>query len=72
MVKIKVDCPKLIELRIRQGMLGADLARGIGITRQGIYGIESGRAKPSPALAKRISEVLGVKFDDIFSLVEGD
>lgn len=72
MVKIKVNCSTLTELRIRKGMLGTDLARDVGITRQGVYGIESGRANPSPALAKKIAEVLGVEFDDIFSLVEGE
>lgn len=72
MVKIKVNCSVLTELRIRKGMLGSDLAKGVGITRQGIYGIESGRSNPSPLLAKKIAEILEVEFDDIFSLAEGD
>lgn len=72
MVKIKTNCFKLSEVRIRKGMTGADLAVQVGITKQGIYGIEKGRTSPSPALAKKISEMLGIPFDDIFSIVEGE
>ncbi|GAB6154766.1 hypothetical protein JCM17380_35160 [Desulfosporosinus burensis] len=57
MVKIKTDCFKLSELRINQGMQGTDLARKAGVT---------------PALAKKLAEIFGVPFDNIFTLVEGD
>ena len=72
MIKIKTDYPTLTESRIIKGMSGADLARGTGITRQGVHGIESGKSNPSPALAKKIAAILEVQFDDIFSLVEGE
>jgi DNA-binding XRE family transcriptional regulator len=72
MVKIKTDRFKLSELRIRQGMLGTDLASKVGVTKQNIYAIEKGRTNPNPALAKKITEVLNVPFDTIFSLVEGE
>lgn len=72
MVKIKTNCFKLSELRIRQGMLGTDLARRAGVTKQNIYAIEKGRTNPTPSLAKKITEILNVPFDNIFSLVEGD
>jgi len=72
MIKIKTDCHILTELRIIKGMSGADLARGVGITRQGVHSIENGRSNPSPVNAKKIAEILNVRFDDIFSLVEGE
>ena len=72
MVKIKADCLKLSELRIRQGMSGTDLAQKVGVTRQNISKIEKGHSNPSPALAKSITMVLNVPFDSIFSIVEGD
>lgn len=72
MVKIKTDCFKLSELRIRQGMMGTDLAAKVGVTKQNIYAIEGGRTNPNPALAKKITEALNAQFDDIFSIVEGE
>lgn len=72
MLKIETDCLKLSELRIRQGMSQAELARVVGVARQSINGVEQGRANPTPLLAKNIAETLGISFDDIFSLVEGD
>ena len=72
MVRIKTDCSILTELKIKKGISGVDFARGVGITRLGVYTIENGRVNPSPALAKKIAEILEVPFDNIFSLVEGD
>ena len=72
MVKIKTDRFKLSELRINQGMQGTDLARKAGVTKQNIYAIEKGRTNPTPALAKKLAEIFGVPFDNIFTLVEGD
>ena len=72
MVKIKTNCSKLSEIRIRKGMLGTDLAKKVGVTRQAIYGIEKGATNPSAGLAKKITEALDVPFDNIFSLVEGE
>jgi len=70
-IKIKTDCLKLAELRIKHGMLPTDLARGVGVTRQAIYAIENGSKNPTPALANKIAGILEAEFDDIFSIVEG-
>lgn len=67
MVKIKTNCLKLSEYRIRQGMKCADLARKIGVTRQSIAAVERGLS-PSPDLSKKIVEALGIEFDDVFSI----
>lgn len=67
MIKIKTDCLKLSEYRIRQGMKCSDLARKVGVTRQSISAIEQG-ISPSPNLAKKIVEALGIKFDDVFTI----
>jgi len=69
MVKIKTDCMRLSEMRIRQGMNCAELADKAGVTRQAISKIERG-CTPGPALAKKIVEVLNVPYDCIFSIVE--
>lgn len=72
MVKIKPNRDELYKLRILQGMSCADLALKVGVTRQCIATIERGLSNPSPSTAKKISEILNVPFDDIFSMVEGD
>lgn len=41
-------------------------AKDLGVTRQELWGIISGRSKPSPQLAKRISEKLGLDSRIIF------
>ena len=70
MVKIKTNCFKLSELRIKQGMLGTDLAIKLGVTKQNIYAIEKGKTNPNPALAKKITDLFNVPFENIFTLVE--
>lgn len=72
MIKIKTNCLVMAELRIKKGMLGTDLAKAVGVTRQAIYALEKGTMHPTPDLAKRITNALEVNFDNIFSLVEGD
>ena len=72
MVKIKTNCFKLSETRIRLGMSVNELSKAAGVTRQAIYSLEAGIMNPTPATAKKITKTLNIKFDDIFSLVEGE
>jgi len=71
MLKVKTDCQRMSEMRIRQGMNCSDLAVKVGVSRQAISKIERGDT-PGPALAKKIVEVLNVPYDCIFSIVEGE
>ena len=61
----------LAEKRIREGLTGVDVAKKIGITKAGYYSIERGDNGVSPANAKKISEVLGCDFDELFRM-EGE
>ena len=45
----------------------ADLARKLGVSRQSINAIETGRSDPSLALAFRIAETFGLGIEDVFS-----
>lgn len=72
MLIIKADCLKLSELRIKQGMSQAEFARTLGVARQTMNMVEKGRINPTPFLAKNIADNLGIEFDEIFSIVEGD
>ncbi|MDX1284082.1 MAG: helix-turn-helix transcriptional regulator [Draconibacterium sp.] len=49
-----------------------DLAKLIGVSRQTINSIETGRYIPSTALALKLSEVFEKTVNEIFSLEESD
>lgn len=49
-----------------------DLAVAIGVSRQTIYSIESGRYVPSTLLALKIAAYFGKTVNDIFQLEDGD
>jgi len=47
-------------------MTQQDLAEKIGVTRQTVNAIETGKYSPSLEVAFRIAEVFGVRVDDVF------
>lgn len=49
-----------------------DLAVAIGVSRQTINSIESGRYEPSTLLALKIAAYFGKTVNDIFQLEDGD
>ena len=54
-------------LRFAHGeMTQAELAEGVGVTRQTIIAIEQGRYSPSLEMAFQIAQALGVSLDDVF------
>lgn len=50
----------------------AELAEKIGVSRQTINSIESGKYVPSTVLALKIAEVFSCTVEGIFTLEEGD
>jgi putative transcriptional regulator len=48
------------------GMSQADLARIVGVTRQTIVALETGRYAPSLELAMRLATVFGCTVDSLF------
>lgn len=55
-------------LRFEHGeMTQSDLAERIGVTRQTILAIESGKYAPSLETAFRIAQVFGVGVEDVFA-----
>ena len=54
------------EHRNQQGMTQADLAVTVGVSRQTVISIESGRYLPSLALAFRIARQFGVPLEQLF------
>lgn len=50
----------------------ADLAERIGVSRQTINSIETGRYVPSTILALKLAHLFGVQVEEVFQLEEGD
>ena len=53
-------------LRAEQDWTQADLAERIGVSRNSVIAIESGKFDPSLPLAFRIAEVFGLAIEQIF------
>jgi putative transcriptional regulator len=53
-------------------MTQEDLANAVGVSRQAINSIETGKYVPSTLLALKIAEYFGKTVNDIFKLEEGD
>ena len=63
------------KLRIERSKLQitqADLAAAIGVSRQSIHAIESGKYIPSTLLALKLSRYFSCKVEDLFELEETD
>jgi putative transcriptional regulator len=53
-------------LRLERGWTQAEFARKLGISRQSLYAIETGRFDPSLPLAFGIARAFGLTVEDIF------
>jgi putative transcriptional regulator len=58
------------QLRTAQGWTQADLAERLGVSRNSVNAIETGRYEPSLTLAMRIARVFGKAVEEIFFLEE--
>ena len=56
--------------RAQAGLSQADAARAVGISRQALIGIESGRHVPSTSIALGLARALGCRVEDLFALAE--
>ena len=59
---------KLYEYRINAGLSQSELAEKLGVTNKAVSKWETGAAKPSTELIRRLSAVLGVSVDELLSL----
>ena len=58
---------RIAMLRRGERLSQADLARRLGVSRQSINAIETGRSDPSLALAFRIAELFGQSVEEVFA-----
>lgn len=63
---------RLRVLRAEQNWSQAELGMRVGVTRQAINAIETGRYDPGLPLAMKIARVFEQKVDDIFELEDKD
>ncbi|MEZ5960300.1 MAG: helix-turn-helix transcriptional regulator [Hyphomonadaceae bacterium] len=57
---------RLRELRSERGWTQAELGQKLGVSRNSINAIETGRYEPSLSLALRIAELFELYVEDIF------
>ena len=58
--------------RAEMDLTQEDLAKRIGVSRQSINAIESGRYVPSTVLALKMAHVFGKPVEEVFMLDEND
>ena len=58
------------DLRTERGLSQADIAAELGVSRQTVIAIESGRYSPSLPLAFRIARFFGSTVDEMFDASE--
>ena len=63
---------KIRVARAEERMTQQQLAVAVGVSRQTINAIESGKFVPSTVLALKIAQNFGKSVEDIFFLEEGD
>ena len=63
---------RMEEKRKAQGLTQQQLAVLLGVSRQTIISLESGKYNPSILLAHRIAQTFGVRIEDIFLLEEDE
>ena len=59
---------RIKEYRARHNMKQEELARLVGVRREGIGNLEKGRYNPSLVLAWNIAQVFGVSIEEIFTV----
>ncbi len=63
---------RMEEKRKAQGLTQQQLAILLGVSRQTIISLESGKYNPSILLAHRIAQTFGVRIEDIFLFEEDE
>ena len=63
---------RMEEKRKAQGLPQQQLAVLLGVSRQTIISLESGKYNPSILLAHRIAQTFGVRIEDIFLFEEDE
>ena len=63
---------KIYELRTKNGINQEDFAKTMGVSRQTISSLETGRYNPSIFLAYKIAKYFGLLIEDVFVFDDGE
>lgn len=63
---------RIEEIRKARGIRQEDFAKTMGVSRQTISSLETGRYNPSIFLAYKIARYFGLKIEDVFIFEEED
>ncbi|TRO51457.1 transcriptional regulator [Candidatus Bathyarchaeota archaeon] len=63
---------RIKELRARDGLTQADLAKKVGVRRETISFVENGEYNPSLLLAARIARIFKEPIENVFSFDESE
>jgi putative transcriptional regulator len=63
---------RIKELRARDGLTQADLAKKVGVRRETISFVENGEYNPSLLLAARIARIFGEAIENVFIYDEAE
>lgn len=61
---------KIESIRKERGILQEEFARALGVSRQTISSLETGRYNPSILLAHKIAKYFGMRIEDVFIFEE--
>ena len=61
---------KIESIRKERGILQEEFARALGVSRQTISSLETGRYNPSILLAHKIAKYFGMRIEDVFIVEE--
>ena len=62
----------LREKRIKKGMTQQEVADAVGITDMAVSYYESGQRIPKPAMAKKLGELLGFDWTELYEEDDGE
>ena len=68
MIKIVANIEKLRKTRVLCGYSATKLSKMVGVSRYAISKVECSKQNPSPNMARKISDVLGVEFEELFTI----
>ena len=63
---------RIEEIRKARGIRQEDFAKALGVSRQTISSLETGRYNPSILLAHRIAQYFGMTIEDVFIFEDAD
>lgn len=63
---------RIEEIRKERGIRQEDFAKSMGVSRQTISSLETGRYNPSITLAYKIAKYFGMAIEDVFIFEEED